>query len=118
MAKAVISKDDCTITIEGTEDEVFSLVRRFENGEQSIGGTVGRRRKASGTSRTTPTELVCEMIDEGFFSTPKELGAVRSALEEVGHFYPVTTLSPLMLRLVRNKKLRRIKDKKRWKYVT
>jgi hypothetical protein len=29
----------------------------------------------------------------------------------------VTTLSPLMLRLVRKRELRRIKGKKRWLYV-
>ena len=61
--------------------------------------------------------LIAEFIDVGFFGTPKELGAVRLALEEKGHFYPVTTLSPIMLRLVRRKDLRRVKDQKRWSYV-
>jgi hypothetical protein len=39
------------------------------------------------------------------------------ALEEQGQFYPVTSLSPTVLRLVRKRELRRIKDKKRWLYV-
>jgi hypothetical protein len=42
---------------------------------------------------------------------------VKAALEEQGHFYPVTTLSGLMLRLVREKKLRRLKEGKRWRYT-
>jgi hypothetical protein len=61
--------------------------------------------------------LLSELIAEGFFGQPRELGVVRLALKEKGHFYPVTTLSPLMLRLVRRKELRRIKEKNRWTYV-
>jgi hypothetical protein len=61
--------------------------------------------------------LVSQLIDGGFFKKPKELGAIKTALEEQGHYYPVTTLSPAVLRLVRKKQLRRIKDKKRWLYV-
>ena len=30
------------------------------------------------------------------FQKPKELGAIKHALEEQGHYYPVTTLSRIM----------------------
>ena len=40
--------------------------------------------------------LLSELIAADFFNKPKELGAVRLALEEQGHFYPTTTLSPIM----------------------
>ena len=69
-------------------------------------------------ARPTPVNLISGLVDGGFFKTPKELGAIKVALEEGGHFYPVTTLSPVLLRLVRKKVLRRIKDKKRWTYVS
>jgi hypothetical protein len=62
--------------------------------------------------------LISNLIGAGFFKEPKQLGAVKVALEEEGEFYPVTTLSPAMLRLVRAKELRRIKDGNgRWTYV-
>ena len=43
--------------------------------------------------------LILNLIDADFFKVPQELGAVRTALEAQGHFYPTTSLSPLMLRL-------------------
>jgi hypothetical protein len=119
MPKAVIVRSGgATITIEGTQDEVVSMLARIE-------GTSGAdQKKPPATSRissakgsTTPTALISELVQEGFFREPKELGAVGQALKERGHFYPVTTLSPAMLRLVRKKELRRLKDKKRWTYV-
>jgi predicted transcriptional regulator len=61
--------------------------------------------------------LIIDLIDGGFFKKPKGLSSIKSTLEEQGHYYPVTTLSPVVLRLVRKRQLRRIKDKKRWQYV-
>ena len=62
--------------------------------------------------------LISEFVETGFFAAPKELNAIRLALKEQGHFYPTTTLSPTLLRLVRKRQLRRIKENKRWVYVT
>ncbi|MBI3055426.1 MAG: hypothetical protein HYY77_15520, partial [Betaproteobacteria bacterium] len=56
-------------------------------------------------------------IDGGFFKKPKDLGAVKIALEEMGHRYPVTTLSPVLLRLIRKRQLRRMREQKRWVYT-
>src|SRR5262245_21015664 len=119
MPKAVVNtKSGATITIEGTRDEVADLLRRLDT-RGSGGGpsrSQGFRRSENG-SRPKPTGLLAELIDEGFFGQPKDLGAVRGALQEKGHFYPATTLSPLMLRLVRKRELRRIPDKGRWTYA-
>ena len=113
MPKATIAtKSGAVVTIEGTQEEVASLVERLEvNGEPETSSVA----KKSG--RSTPMGLLSELIARGFFGKPKELGAVRVALEESGHFYPATTLSPLMLRLVRRRELRRIKEKNRWLYA-
>lgn len=113
MPKAVMTtKDGATVTIEGSPEEVAVLLARLNGGKASE-----RTPAKSAQVKATPMGLLTELIAEGFFSEPKELGAVRLSLKEKGHFYPVTTLSPLMLRLVRRKDLRRIKDKKRWTYV-
>jgi hypothetical protein len=121
MPKALITiPSGATVSIEGTQEEVAALLGVFEHGQRGEGRALDvrpRPTRQEGKSKTTPMGLLSDLIASGFFATPKELGAVKGALEEQGQFYPVTTLSPLMLRLVRKKELRRIKDKKRWTYV-
>lgn len=118
MVKAhIVTKDGTKIEIEGEKSEVADLIARFRGEEKRTDAAFkidGRKRTRSGA---TPVSLISELIDGGYFKKPKELGAIKLALEEQGHFYPVTTLSPALLRLVRKKQLRRIKDKKRWLYV-
>jgi hypothetical protein len=123
MAKAEIVLGDGTkVTIEGTADEVAVLVSKFsgdaKSAPKSAKKSVTKTKKASVTkAKYGLGDLIAELIDGGFFKKPKELGAIRVALEEQGHYYPATTLSPALLRLVRRKQLRRVKDKKRWMYV-
>ena len=117
MAKAhLTTKSGTTITIEGTQEEVASLIALFDGGAAKPRVRLSKRR-ASVAGKSGPVDLISELIDGGFFKKPKELGSIKLALEEQGHYYPVTTLSPILLRLVRKKELRRIKDKKRWLYV-
>ena len=106
-----------TIVIEGSQSEVANLLAIFHGVERP---QTKPRSMAQGSTaaRTGPLELLLGLIGDGFFKTPKELSSVKAALAELGHFYPTTTLSPLMLRLVRRKTLRRIKDSKRWTYVS
>jgi|CXWL01.1.fsa_nt_gi hypothetical protein len=122
MPKAQIALTDGTkITIEGTSDEVSAFISKFSasaplsSKEQKRSGKKSEQRTLK--SKPGPVDLISELIDGGFFKKPKELGSIRLALEEQGHYYPVTTLSPILLRIVRKKLLRRIKDKKRWLYV-
>lgn len=119
MAKATLTtKGGAKITFEGTPDEVAALVQKIEGGATaSKKSAAPARAKRSTTAKSGPADLIAELIDGGFFKTPQELGAIRLALQEQGHYYPVTTLSPLMLRFVRSRRIRRIKDNKRWQYV-
>ncbi len=121
MAKAhIISKAGTKITIEGTPEEVAALTRQLaEPGPSSAARSLKPIRAGKGPRREkpTPSNLVASLIDGGFFRKPKDLGAIKVALQEMGHFYPITTMSPVMLRLVRRRELRRIKDKKRWLYT-
>ena len=119
MAKAHITKGSTKITVEGTPEEVARLVAQLGDeaaltGEASSRGKTPIRGKAQ---KATPVNLISSLIDGGFFRKPKDLSAIKVALEEMGHFYPVTTLSPTLLRLVRRRQLRRIKDQKRWLYT-
>jgi hypothetical protein len=123
MAKAtLVTRDGLKITVEGTPDEVAALVQKLEGGGGSDGNPPKRsapsaRPKKATTAKSGPADLLAELIDGGFFKKPKELGSIRLALQEQGHYYPATTLSPVLLRFVRSRRIRRIKDKKRWQYV-
>jgi hypothetical protein len=123
MSKATITtKEGLKITVEGTPEEVASLVRKLEGGSSApsnriLASAPAARTKGASPGKSGPADLIAELIDGGFFKKPQELGAIRLALQEQGHFYPVTTLSPVMLRFVRSRRIRRIKDKKRWQYV-
>jgi len=121
MPKATVATPGgAKVTIEGTSDEIVALIARLEGLESGKAaqqpGAV--RSKQSIKSKQSLPGLISEMIGSGFFKEPKQLGALKEALEQNGQFYPVTTLSPAMLRLVRSRQLRRIKDNKgRWSYV-
>jgi hypothetical protein len=121
MPKATIATPSgAKVTIEGTNDEVVALVARFEGWGQAEQAHPAKAARSSSQSKSKPTltGLISEMIGGGFFKEPKHLGALKDELEQNGQFYPVTTLSPAMLRLVRSRQLRRIKDSKgRWSYV-
>jgi hypothetical protein len=105
------------IVIEGTQAEVAELIAKFQSPSPSVAGGQEKSPVRAATKRAGPLRLIGELIESGFFNSPQELGAVRMALEAQGHFYPTTSLSPMMLRLVRGKQLRRIKTNKRWTYV-
>ena len=119
MAKAHITKGSTKITVEGTPEEVAALVAQLSGEAPTSAGHASRKKAAKGgkAQKTTPVNLISSLIDGGFFRKPKDLAATKVALEEMGHFYPVTTLSPTLLRFVRRRQLRRIKDQKRWLYT-
>lgn len=123
MARAQLTtKLGTKVTIEGTTDEVADLLARME-GEappSTARASVPYDAKPSRAKKilASPANLISEFVETGFFATPKALNAIRLALNEQGHFYPATTLSPTLLRLVRKRQLRRIKEDKRWVYVT
>jgi len=116
MAKAQLTtKLGTRVTIEGTSDEVADLLARLEREAPPVRDAKPSRAKKVLAS---PANLISEFVETGFFAAPKELNAIRLALKEQGHFYPTSTLSPTLLRLVRKRQLRRIKENKRWVYVT
>jgi hypothetical protein len=121
MAKAQITlPGGLMVSVSGTPDEITAVVFRLQGGGATPKNSTtspARSRSKTPSGRVQITDLVQQLIESGFFTKPKDLGAVRSALEEMGHHYPVTTLSPTMLRQVRKKNLRRLKEDNRWVYT-
>ena len=117
MAKAQINFPDGTrVTLEGTPEEISAVVYRGKEKPR-----VNRRRvKVEGkttSQRLQLGDLIAELIDGGLFKKPKDLASVRAALANMGHHYPITTLSGAMLNQVRKRNLRRLKQDKRWVYT-
>jgi len=117
MAHATITKPDGTIVVlKGTPSEIAEVLARVEKS--------GRERNAASKSaRSTQkapsslSDLLMSLHDGGFFKQPRGLSDVKAGLAELGHVFPITTLSPAMLRLVRRRMLRRVKQKNQWFYT-
>lgn len=115
MAKAQITTPKgITVKIEGTPAEILTVVHDLEDQKTTSRPT---KRKATKSAPVSVGNLVESLIDGGFFKKPRGLAEIRHALAEIGHHYPVTTLSGVMLNIVRAKKLKRQKTDKVWVYV-
>jgi len=123
---ALVMPGGTKVTIEGTEDEVADLLSRLAG---SPPAEPKRHRRPNARNRpndqasarspktTGPRDLIRDLKTNSFFKTKRGLGDVQKALEEAAHIYPITTLSPVLFRMVRNRELRRIKEDGTWKYV-
>ena len=121
MPKAIIkSKSGGVITVQGTESEVANILSLFEElprvsfkqerAEKSVTS------KQKDKKRTGASDIIVNLKEHGFFNKPKSLAEIESALEEKGYLYPVTTLSGVMLSLVKRKLFGRKKIEGRWVY--
>jgi hypothetical protein len=118
MAKATITNDKgLKIVVEGSPEEVQNIV-------EQMGGGAGRAKKRArshakpGKRLATATDAILELNEEGFFDKPKALADVKEKLASQGMIYPITSLSPVVLRLVRRRQLGRVKEDGRWSYVS
>jgi hypothetical protein len=121
MAKATIkSKSGALITVEGTENEVASILGVFERtavvGHVKELVTKAQATKKDEKKRAAASDLIVRLKEDGFFDKAKGLGEIATALEEKGYIYPVTTLSGVMLGLVQKKFFGRKKLENRWVY--
>lgn len=121
MAKATIkSRTGALITIEGTHKELSGILAEFER--TAVVGQVkevlarSRIAKKAEKRRAAASDLVVGLKEGRFFNKPKSLTEIAKALEEQGYVYPVTTLSGVVLGLVKKKLLGRKKVKGRWAY--
>lgn len=122
MAKAKISLENgVQISVEGSPAEVAAIVDQLTSKTVSAskGGSRSAARRSSEDKRisTSPTDLILSLADGGFFKNPKDLAAIKEGLAEIGHIYPVQTLSSIVFKMVRRRYLRRVKQDGRWVYV-
>lgn len=121
MAKATIkTSTGAVITVEGSESEVSNILSAYERAAVvgKVKGAVAKQQEATRTNkkRLAASDLIIGLRERGFFAKPKSLSEVSAALEEEGFLYPVTTLSGVVLGLVKKKELRRKKIDGKWAY--
>jgi len=121
MPKATIkSKTGAVINIEGTGEEISNIISQFERStmisqvkkNQTRKGVFKKEQK----KRSAASDLIIELKEDGFFDKPKTLSEIATKLEERGYICPVTTLSGVMIGLVKKKLLGRKKSDGRWVY--
>jgi len=126
MPKAKIELPNGTVvTIDGTPEDVAKLLKLYSSStdvpdktstkKQSTGSKTPS--KPSAKSPKGPMGHIRVLIDEGFFKSRKSLADIQKKLEEKGHIYAQSSLSPALVRLVRNQEVRRLKESKGWAYV-
>lgn len=114
-------------TVRGTPAEIAEVLKLAGlavassdpagSGAQKHAKHVAEPKKARGRA-LGPTARVVELVDEGFFKSRRTLADILDELKRGGHLYKVTDLSPIVVRLVRDKRLRRAKgDGGRWVYA-
>ncbi|MGC9603152.1 MAG: hypothetical protein ABSF47_01630 [Minisyncoccia bacterium] len=111
------------VVIEGTPSEVAAIVHQLGFRSEKISSServnvpTGRKTAKEKKIRTSPTDLILSLADGGFFKSPKDLASIKEGLAEIGHIYPIQTLSSIVFKMVRRRYLRRVKEDGRWVYI-
>lgn len=127
MAKATLKlSDGTTVLIEGSAEEIVRIMSLHSTTipiSPSKPISIKNVKKVKSTSKkssqsgTGPKQRIFELKSSGFFDDKKSIVDIQKKLEEQGHIYAQSSLSPALLRLVRSRDLRRIAEDKVWMYV-
>jgi hypothetical protein len=106
--------------VEGTPSEIAALLKELRvmptAGRTAAPETAPKARKTK-SGRTTMPSLLDELMASKFFVKPKGMGAIHDRLADLGHHYPLTSLSGPLQSHVRARKLRRFKQDGKYVYA-
>ncbi len=108
------------IELEGTQEEIQKGMLSFLSQIKKIQKLQPPTKQATKKSKSfsgSLTERIESLINDGFFDQPHGLSEIKHKLEELGYHYPITTVSPTVLFLLRQRRLRRIGSKRKYQYV-
>ncbi|HVO60792.1 MAG TPA: hypothetical protein VMT53_07640 [Terriglobales bacterium] len=120
MADAKITTSDgISVEVHGSPEEVATVVERLRSGTKVQSKTQSRKTQHTKDRAVGGIpDLVTVLKEEDFFRVPKGLGEVRKKLAEMGHHYPLTTLSGAMQTQAKKRSLRRFKQDGKYVYVS
>ena len=108
------------IELEGTPEEIqkgmlsfTAQMEKFQKIQPSIKPNTPKSKSFAGSQ----IERIESLINDGFLDQPKRLSEIKHKLEELGYHYRVTSISPILLFLLRQRKIRRVGIKRKYQYV-
>jgi len=116
MANARINlPDGVSVEVDGTPDEVAAVLEKLQSKKPRK--PAPEMAAPQGKGRGEIPTLIELLKTEEFFKTPRGLSDVRDKLAEIGHHYPLTTLSGAMQSQTKSRNLRRFKQGGKYVYV-
>jgi superfamily II DNA/RNA helicase len=116
MKAHIKTPDGVEVQIDGTASEVAEVLNDVKIKAQVPPKAKNHAAKAKNAKGGLPG-LIDALKEDSFFKKPQTLNAIRLKLKDLGHNYPVTTLSATMGREVRKRNLRRFKENKKYVYA-
>lgn len=116
MKAHIKTPDGVEVQIDGTPAEVAAVLKDVKVKVQAPAKTKGHTPSAKEAKDGLPG-LIDSLKEDGFFKKPQSLNDIRLKLKDLGHNYPLTTLSGSMGRVVRKRNLRRFKENKKYVYA-
>jgi membrane protein involved in colicin uptake len=115
--KAVTDPELKRIAFQKVLDDLLGGGSSAEPKSSPKSATVKSKKRSGGKVRVRssgggPKGYIWELIKEGFFKKPKTITEVKAELGNRGHHIPLNSLSTPLLRLCRDKELRRQKGNK------
>ena len=123
MVKAKIKTNYGTeIEIESDSEtikEIVLFLKRHEKREEILKNNIRHIRNeiAHNKQPTNLTETILKLKLENFFEDKRTISDIRNELARRGFHYPSTTLSAVLLNLLKKGVLGRLKENKQWRYV-
>lgn len=118
MAHAKVStQEGISIEIDGTPEEVSAVVEKLRQDQARQMPAASKPAVRQKQGKPQIADLIEILRADDFFRKPKGLGEVRAKLAEMGHHYPVTTLSGAMQTEAKHRRLRRFKQNGKYVYV-
>jgi hypothetical protein len=118
VAKAEITTvDGVKLKVAGTPQEVAEILAHARQGTRPANAGKATKSAKRTRQRVTLPSLIEALREEKFFKNKQSVADIRGRLGELGNHYSGTTLGKQLLREVRGRRLRRVKDDGQWFYV-
>jgi len=123
MPKATIkTKAGTEIIIESDKETIGYIVQSIQKKEEMLSQLRSirdiRNKEIHGEQPRNATQMILKMKRQGYFKSERTAAEINEAMKKEAFHYPLTTLHPVLIRLVKKGELGRLKNKDgSWVYV-